>query len=69
MAQTLKERLQHNGALANLAKGIEFIEEETEIAKRGEFTTQTDVDYLSHGLELVKKFKEELDTIIRLEIF
>ena len=65
MTNTMKEKLQHNGAMQKFNKGLSLIEEEVDIAMRGEFCTQTDVDYLVQGFLLIKEFKAEMDKVLK----
>ena len=52
----VKKALTEKGAIDKLHKAMKYIGEETEIAKRGEFGSQTDVEYLSNGRDLLDEF-------------
>ena len=56
----LKEQLEANGGLEMLLNAIKLIGEESEIADRGEFYTETDVEYLHNGYEALNNFYEIL---------
>lgn len=61
---TLKQALIANGGLEKLNKAMKLINEESEIADRGEFCSQTDAEYLHHGNRLLKEFNELLTEVL-----
>jgi len=61
---TLKKALTENGAMDKLRKAMNYINEESEIADRGEFLSKTDVEYLHHGNQLLKEFNELLTEVL-----
>lgn len=61
---TLKKALTENGAMDKLRKAMNYINEESEIADRGEFFSKTDVEYLHHGNQLLKEFNELLTEVL-----
>lgn len=62
--KTLKQTLTENGAMDKLRKAMNYINEESEIADRGEFFSNTDVEYLHHGNQLLKEFNELLIEVL-----
>lgn len=56
----LKERLEENGGMEQLNKAIKLIGEESKLADNGEFSTETDVEYLHNGYEALNNFYEIL---------
>lgn len=64
---TLRQILINNGALEKLNKAMKLIKEESEIADRGEFYSQTDVDYLHNGNQYLSEFYDILDQMMRSE--
>ena len=52
-------------ALKKFYKGFALVNEEVDIAKRGEFSTQTDIQYLVQGATLLNEFKEELEKLLK----
>lgn len=61
---TLKKALTENGAMDKLRKAMNYINEESEIADRGEFFSDFDAKYLHHGNQLLKEFNELLTEVL-----
>lgn len=61
---TLKKALTENGAMDKLRKAMNYINEESEIADRGEFLSDIDAKYLHHGNQLLKEFNELLTEVL-----
>lgn len=64
MENALKKALTENGAMDKLRKAMNYINEESEIADRGEFFSKTDAEYLHHGNQLLKEFNELLTEVL-----
>lgn len=61
---TLKKALIENGAMDKLRNAMNYINEESEIADRGGFSSDIDAKYLHHGNQLLKEFNELLTEVL-----
>ncbi len=63
MENTLKEQFKQS--MQKFNKGLALVKEESDIANRGEFYTNIDIEYLAQGYSLLAEFKNEIEKLLK----